>query len=214
MGSENDPAADDIAARPATSFLVDQALGFVFPAALRAVSVLGVADRPADGPLPVAKLAERVGDHEGNLLRVLRVLATRGVFEELDDGRFGVTELARPLRSDAPLPTGLAILRLTDRSLWLPAGELERCLEQGVPKFDELFGMQFFDYVAQEERTATAFHNGMAAFSDQENRPIAAAYDFPETGPWWTSAAAEAASSLRFCAAAPACAACCSTSRT
>jgi hypothetical protein len=104
------------------------------------------------------------------------------VFEELDDGRFCLTELGRPLRSDAPLPAGPAILMLTDRSLWLPTGELERCLQQGGPVFDELFGMSFFEYFTQEERTATAFHNGMAAFSDQENEPIAAAYDFPETG--------------------------------
>jgi SAM-dependent methyltransferase len=182
MSIENGPALDGLAAREATAFLVDQALGYVFPAALRAVSVIGVADRLADGPLPVAELAERVGVDEGNLLRVLRVLATRGVFEELADGRFGLTELGQPLRSDAPLPAGPAILMLTDRSLWLPTGELERCLQQGGPIFDELFGMSFFEYFAQEERTATAFHNGMAAFSDQENEPIAAAYDFPEAG--------------------------------
>jgi hypothetical protein len=182
MGAENGPVADGFGAAEATSFLVDQALGFVFPAALRAVSVLGVADGLADGPLPVAELAERAGVDEGNLLRVLRVLATRGVFEELDDGRFCLTELGQPLRSDARLPAGPAILMLTDRSLWLPTGELERCLRQGGPVFDELFGMSFFEYFAQEKRTATAFHNGMAAFSDQENEPIAAAYDFPETG--------------------------------
>src|SRR5262245_59292653 len=95
MGAENGPGPvfDGLGAREATSFLVDQALGFVFPAALRAVAVLGVADRLAGGPLPPAELAERAGVHEGNLLRVLRVLAARGVFEELDDGRFRLTEL-------------------------------------------------------------------------------------------------------------------------
>jgi hypothetical protein len=192
MGTEKGPAAggrdglgglDGLGgARAATFSLVDQALGFVFPAALRAVAALGVADRLADGPLPVAELARRAGLHEESLLRVLRVLATRGVVEELADGRFGLTELGQPLRSDAPLPAGPAILMLTDRSLWRPAGELERCLQQGGTVFDELFGMTFFEYVAQEEGTAAAFHNGMAAFSDQENEPIAAAYDFPATG--------------------------------
>ncbi|MBO2449716.1 hydroxyneurosporene methyltransferase [Actinomadura barringtoniae] len=182
MRAENGPVPVGPSAREATSWLIDQALGFVFPAALRAVAVLGVADRLAGGPLPVAELAERAGVHEGNVLRVLRVLATRGVVEELDDGRFRLTELGQPLRSDAPLPAGPAILMLTDRSLWQPCGELEACLRQGGPVFDELFGMPFFQYFAQEERTATAFHNGMAAFSDQENEPIAAAYDFPEAG--------------------------------
>ncbi|MGI5327700.1 methyltransferase [Actinomadura nitritigenes] len=182
MNDPNGPAAAALTGREATSFLVDQALGFAFPAALRAAVLAGVADRLADGPLPPAELAGRAGVHEGNLLRVLRVLATRGVVEELPDGRFRLTDLGRSLCSDAPLPAGPAVLMLTDRSLWLPAGELDRSLREGGPVFDALFGMPFFNYVASEERTATAFHDGMAAFSDQENEPIAAAYDFPTSG--------------------------------
>jgi len=171
-----------LSAREATAVLVDQALSYAVPAALRAVVALGVPDLLADEPLAVAELARRAGVHEGNLLRVLRVLAVRGVVAELEDGRFELTELGQALRSDAPLPAGPAILMLTDRSLWQPTGELDRCLRQGGPVFDEVFGMSFFEYVGREARTATAFHNGMAAFSDQENELIAAAYDFPETG--------------------------------
>ncbi|MFD0685537.1 methyltransferase [Actinomadura fibrosa] len=176
MHTENGTAAE------AASALIDQALDFVFPAALRATALLGLADHLADGPLPVADLAARSDVHEGNLLRMLRVLATRGVVEELDDGRFRLTDLGQPLRSDAEPPAGPAILMITDRSLWAPAGELDRCVRRGGPIFDDLFGMPIFEYIGKEERTATAFHNGMAAFSDQENGPIAAAYDFPETG--------------------------------
>lgn len=101
------PSVREATAREATSSLIDQALGFVFPAALRAVVVLGVADRLADGPLPVAELAGRAGVHEGNLLRVLRVLATRGVVEELDDGRFRLTELGRGWAMRGRPPAGL-----------------------------------------------------------------------------------------------------------
>lgn len=176
------PTANGPSAREATLFLIEEVLSYVFPAALRAAAACGVADLLADGPLPVPVLAERAAVHEGNLLRVLRVLASRGVVEELADGRFRLTELGQPLRSDAPLPAGPAVMMLTDRSLWLPVGELDRSLQQGAPVFDELFGMSFFEYVAREKRTATAFHNGMTAFSDQENEPIAAACNFPPTG--------------------------------
>ncbi|MEV0390648.1 methyltransferase [Nonomuraea sp. NPDC050643] len=168
--------------REATRHLIDEALGFVYPAALRAVATVGVADHLAGGPLTVAELAERTGTQEGSLRRVLRVLATRGVFEELDDGRVRLTTLGQALRSDAPFPARPAVLMLTDRSLWQSAGEVERCLRQGGPVFEELFGMPFFEYFAHDERAAAAFHSGMAAFSDQENEPIAAACDFPASG--------------------------------
>ncbi|TMR13416.1 SAM-dependent methyltransferase, partial [Nonomuraea zeae] len=182
MWSEADKTGAEPGDRRSMAVLVDEALGYVFSAALRAVAAVGVADKLAGGPRTVAELAAQTGVHEGSLHRVLRLVATRGVVEELDDGRFRLTELGQALRSDVPLSARPAVLMLTDHTLWLPSGEMERCLREGGSVFGGIFGMPFFDYVAQDEQTATAFHDGMASFSDAENRPIAAAYDFPELG--------------------------------
>ncbi|TYB64313.1 SAM-dependent methyltransferase [Nonomuraea sp. PA05] len=168
--------------REATRYLIDEALGYVYPGALRAAASLGVADLLAGGPLTVADLAGRTGVHEDGLRRVLRVLATRGVFEELPDGRFALTPTGQSLRSDVPLSARPAVLMLTDTTLWRPAGEVELSLRQGGSVFEDLFGMSFFDYIARNQQTAAAFHTGMAAFSDQENELIAASYDFPGSG--------------------------------
>lgn len=168
--------------RDATRFVIDEALGYVYAGALRAVAALGVADLLAGGPLTVAELAGRAEVHEVPLRRVLRVLATRGIFEELADGRFGLTTAGQALRSDAPLSARPAVLMLTDTTLWRPVGEVELSLRRGGSVFEDIFGMSFFDYVARNQQTATAFHSGMAAFSDQENEPLAAAYDFPASG--------------------------------
>lgn len=73
----------------------------------------------------------------------------------------------------------------TDRSLWLPAAEMDRCLTEGTSVFEGIFGMPFFAHFAQDEATAAVFHTGMAAMSDPENEPIAAAYDFPGTSRSW-----------------------------
>ncbi|MFI0423704.1 methyltransferase [Spongiactinospora sp. 9N601] len=170
------------AERDSLFFLIDEALGYVHPAALRAVASLKVADRLADGPLTAAELAERTGTDATVLHRIMRLLATRGVFEEAEDGRFRLTSLGHALRSDVPLSGRAAVLMLTDRTLWQPSGELERCLSMGGSVFDDMFGMSFFEYFAQDEQTAATFHDGMAAMSDWENAPIAAAYDFPESG--------------------------------
>ncbi|MEK7214145.1 MAG: methyltransferase dimerization domain-containing protein, partial [Chloroflexota bacterium] len=63
---------------------------------------LGVADVLEDGPLALDALAEAVGADADPLRRVLRALASLGVFAEDDQGRFGLTELADNLRSGAP----------------------------------------------------------------------------------------------------------------
>jgi len=76
--------------------------GFRVSQAIHVAAVLGLSDLLADGPLTVAELAERSGCHAGSLFRLLRALATAGLYEQLDDGRFGCTPLGDALRADAP----------------------------------------------------------------------------------------------------------------
>ncbi|WP_199565295.1 ArsR family transcriptional regulator [Spongiactinospora rosea] len=170
------------AERDSHFFLIGEALGYLYPAVLRAVASVKLADHLADGPRTAADLAGRTGLDADALYRVLRLLATRGVFEEDAEGRFRLTSLGHALRSDVPLSARSAILMLTHATFWQSSGELERCLRKGGTVFDDMFGMPFFEYFAQDAETAATFHDGMAAMSDWENGPIAAAYHFPESG--------------------------------
>ncbi|MFJ9453799.1 methyltransferase [Kitasatospora sp. NPDC101447] len=168
--------------RQSAAFLVDEALGFLFPAALRAAAEVGVADHLADGPRTPAELAAATGTDDRNLYRVLRLLATRGVVTEDAQGRFALAPAGQALRSGVPYSVRAAVLMLTDRTMWRPAGELTHCLTDGTTAFENLFGVPFFDHFAKDERTAAVFHVGMAAMSDPENALIAAACDLPATG--------------------------------
>ncbi|MFI1824861.1 methyltransferase [Streptomyces sp. NPDC020412] len=173
--------ADELAAgRPSAALVVAQAVGFLYPAALRAAAAAGVADHLVDGPRTPAELAAATGKDAGALHRVLRLLSTRGLFAEDDRGRFRLTPAGDALRSDAPVSARSAVLMLTDPTMWRPAGEMSRCLTDGGSAFDAIFGMPFFDHFARDAATAAVFHAGMASMSDAENAPIAAAYDFPD----------------------------------
>ncbi|MGW4649099.1 methyltransferase [Kitasatospora sp. NPDC004289] len=178
----NQPEPQDEALRRSSAFLVDEALGFLFPAALRAAAEAGVADHLADGPRSPAELASATGTDARNLRRVLRLLATRDVVTEDQDGRFVLTDAGQALRGDVPYSARSAVLMLTDATMWRPAGDLSRCLTEGTTAFEGIFGMPFFDHFAKDARTAAVFHGGMAAMSDAENAPIAAACDLPEVG--------------------------------
>ncbi|WP_316524388.1 methyltransferase [Kitasatospora brasiliensis] len=168
--------------RQSAAFLVDEALGFVFPAALRAAADTGVADALAAGPATPAELAAATGTDADTLYRVLRLLATRNVVTEDEQGRFTLTEAGQALRGDVPYSVRDAVLMLTDRTFWLPAGRMAHCLTEGGSAFDASFGMPFFDHFAQDERTAAVFHVGMAAMSETENAAIAAAFELPDSG--------------------------------
>src|SRR4051812_35797004 len=68
----------------AASQLLNQvATGYMLSAALQVALKLEIADRLAAGPRPAADLAEEAGVREDGLYRVLRALASVGIFEEV-----------------------------------------------------------------------------------------------------------------------------------
>src|SRR5262245_37055772 len=70
--------------------------------ALGTIAELGVADHIIQGtPQPVSVLAAATGTHERSLHRVLRFMASHGVFAETSPGQFDHTPLSAVLRGDA-----------------------------------------------------------------------------------------------------------------
>src|SRR4051794_37009651 len=66
----------------AAQLLNQVATGYMVSAALQAALRLEIADRLAAGPRPVSALARESGATEDGLYRVLRALASVGIFEE------------------------------------------------------------------------------------------------------------------------------------
>jgi len=65
--------------------------GYWTSQAIYVAAKLQIADHLADGPQTVARLAEASNAHPQNLLRVLRALASMGIFEEQSEGSFGLS---------------------------------------------------------------------------------------------------------------------------
>lgn len=79
---------------PPALALLQQALGFWISRAICVVARLGIADLVKDGPMDTETLAAAAGVHAPSLYRVLRTLASVGIFAEGEDGRVGLTPQA------------------------------------------------------------------------------------------------------------------------
>jgi len=97
------PSVDDISGMSPGPALYHMAMGYYVPRALALVAELGFADLLTDGPRNARDLAAATQTHAPSLARVLRLLASVGVFAELPDGSFALTPLSEALRKDAPL---------------------------------------------------------------------------------------------------------------
>jgi SAM-dependent methyltransferase len=158
--------------------ITDLSYGYLYSAALVAAVELGVADQLAGGPKSVHALAETLGVKAQPLMRILRLLATAGVFTETDPDHFGLTPAADILRAGAPGSMRDAVLMMIHEIFWAPAGKLSTTVRTGETPFVQIFGGSFFDYLARNPEAGPVFHRGMAGLSDTENGPIAGAYNF------------------------------------
>jgi len=86
-------------ASPPGHALLQLTFGYWISQAIYVVAKLGVADLLRDGPRSGEELARATGAHAPSLSRVMRALASIGVFAEVEGGGFRLTPLAEGLRT-------------------------------------------------------------------------------------------------------------------
>jgi len=151
--------------------------GFVTSRALQVAAELGIADVLAAGSRDAASLADEIGAHEGHLRRLLRTLASAGVFAEDEAGRFRLSPLAEALRSDVP-GSVRDVVCMYDESLWNAFGSLEYSVRTGRPAFEKVAGSPRSTYLATHPEASRRWDRGVANLSAPDNGRIARAYDF------------------------------------
>jgi len=149
--------------------------------ALYVAAKLGIADLLHEGPQSCASLAEATQTHAGALYRVLRALASVGVFAEHEEGRFSLTPLADLLRTDAPGSLRAFAIMLGAPEHWRAWEGVLHSVRTGQPAFDHVFGSPLFQYFSTHPEAARIFDDAMTSRSGQENTAIVAAYDFAAT---------------------------------
>jgi O-methyltransferase domain/Dimerisation domain len=148
--------------------------------AIYVAAKLGLADLLVASPQSAATLAATTGTHAGALYRVLRALASVGIFAEDDSRRFHLTPTAECLCSQAPGSLRAFAVMLGEQEHWRAWGEVLYSVKTGKPAFEHIFGMPRFRYFADHPQDARIFSEAMTSRSGQENDAIIAAYDFSE----------------------------------
>ena len=139
---------------------------------------MSLADHLADGPKSAAELAAITRTNPRPLQRFMRTLASLGVLAQKDDDTFALTALGATLRKGAPGAARSTVLTMAGSWAWQCFGEFEYCLETGKPAMDKVFGMNAFDYLAQNPERAAQFSESMVGIHGGEPPAVAAAYDF------------------------------------
>jgi hypothetical protein len=152
-------------------------MGFRASQMIYVAAKLGVADHLEAGPQPADALANAVGAARRPLYRLLRALASIGVFAETREGAFALTPMGRLLQRKPGSLRSSALL-YGDEVFWSAYGQMLHSVQTGEPAFEHAHGAPLFSYLATDQRAASLFHETMREFSDREIAAILGAYDF------------------------------------
>ena len=141
------------------------------------VAELGIADHIVPGvPQTAEYLAKVTGTHHRSLYRLLRFLASYGLFSETHEGRFDHSALSYLLRSDAEGSLQPAA-RMAHRLF--PAWDgLHHAVQTGETGLKKVFGESLFDYLKTRPEDAAIFDAGMSAIHGSETDAMLDAYAF------------------------------------
>jgi len=139
---------------------------------------LHLADHLATGPKSADELAGPTETHALSLYRLMRTLASLGIFTEDTSHRFTLTPLGEALKAGAPGSARASILTLA--SEWMSHGwdQLLYSVQTGKGGFEKSLGMPFFDWLAKNPEEASMFSETMIGIHGAEPPAVAAAYDF------------------------------------
>ncbi|MGE0240172.1 MAG: methyltransferase [Parvibaculaceae bacterium] len=143
---------------------------------------LGIADLLRDRPRSPEALAEAVQMHPRALYRILRALASVGVFSVDEAGRFHNTPLSEALRSDRPDSIRPYAIMAGSEWVWRSWGEIMHSVRTETSAFEKVYGASLFEHHAKDPESARIFSEGLTSRSRPEDAAVVSAYDFSAAG--------------------------------
>ena len=142
---------------------------------------LGLADLVKEGPRTAEDLAAATKTDAAALYRLLRGLASVGIFREDAERRFATTATAERLQSDVPgSQRSLAIMIGEEHfTCW---GHLLYCVQTGRNAFEKIYGEPIFDWLSKHPEQAKTFDEAMVGVHGRETGAMLDAYDFSSIG--------------------------------
>ena len=175
------PAAPMTSSDPGAALgkLMQVTNAFLISRCLYVAAEIGVADHIADAPQSTDGLAKATGSDAGALHRVLRVLASHGIFEARD-GAWAHTEMSRFLRSDDPASMRDYIRMIGMPVFWRAWENIEHSVRTGETAFQKVHPGGVFAYLAGHPRESSLFNAAMTAKSHGDIAAVLPAYDFSQ----------------------------------
>jgi hypothetical protein len=161
----------------AATVLFEAIMGYRVTQAVYVAAKLGIADHLEGGPRSSGFIAQAVAAPPASVHRLMRALASVGIFEEAADGSFALSPAGALLRSQAPDSLRAAAIFFGDHRHWTLWGSLIDAVTTGRPirrDAEDAFAQR----AASDPEGAAIFNSAMSALTAPVHARLLAAYDF------------------------------------
>ncbi|MCX6285721.1 MAG: methyltransferase [Bacteroidetes bacterium] len=162
---------------PGSVVLYEQFQSFWLLQPLFIAAELNIAEHLREKPLSVEELADKTKSQEEALYRILRALASSGIFKEMDGRRFRLNSRAKALLDGDGSMRNMIIHHL-GRINWLAGGNLLHTVKTGESAFAGLFGMDIYPYLQQNHDELQRFEKSMSDLSALALNPVLSRFNF------------------------------------
>ena len=139
---------------------------------------LGIPDLLAEQTQTAEELAAKTGTHAPSLYRLLRTLASIGVFAENAEKKFELTPISALLRDGAPNSMSDFAVMMGEEWIWQAWGELPYSVQTGGVAHEKAQGMGSFEFFQKNAEAGKVFNAAMTNFTRAIIPAFVEAYDF------------------------------------
>ncbi|MCB0325431.1 MAG: hypothetical protein KDD69_17735, partial [Bdellovibrionales bacterium] len=157
--------------------LRDEITGYWVSQAIYAAAKLGLADHFSSSARQVEELARETETKPDMLFRLLRALASHGIFAEDPPGSFRLTPKAELLKTDHPASLRYYSIFFGEYT-YTAFSNLLTSIRTGESAFSISFGMNYFDFIADRPDAALIFNNAMGSVSLKQAEILLKEFEF------------------------------------
>jgi hypothetical protein len=158
--------------------LAQHARGYLVSKSLQAVAELGIADLLKESPKDCEELAQLTSTHAPSLYRLLRALASLGIFQENEQGCFANTAFSEPLRSNVPNSIRDHVIYISHDGNMRAWMRFMDTLQTGESSFQKVNGQPLWEYLPEHPELEERFDTSMTQISRMQCKEAVGNCDF------------------------------------
>lgn len=162
---------------PGNVVLYEQLQNFWLLPSLYVAAKLDIATLLKNKPLTAAEISEQLKIDEGNISRIMRALASQGIFKQTRKGAFTINAMAMGLLNEQGSLRYMILHHLGPVN-WNLMSNLEYSVRTGQDAFADKYHQPVYEYLSDHPGESALFDKSMSNLSDLGLAPILHAYDF------------------------------------